>query len=147
VLHGFVGAADHHAISAVNAPDAAAGADVDIVNILLLQLFGASHVIFEHGVAAIDDDVSSFHLAGKSHDCLFCGIAGRDHYPHGAGLAQFADKVLERGAWTSAFCCELIYGIRAQVRDHDFMAVAHKPPHHVATHSAETHHSHLHRNL
>src|SRR5215470_17595788 len=86
VLHGFVGAADHHAVSAVNAPDTAAGADVDIVNILLLQLFGASHVIFEHGVAAIDDDVSSVHLAGESHDCLFGWVTGRDHHPHGAGL-------------------------------------------------------------
>ena len=36
LLHDFLGAANHHAVAALQAPDAAAGADVDVVNAFLL---------------------------------------------------------------------------------------------------------------
>src|SRR5262249_31794716 len=145
VFHRLIRAADHHAVTTIDAPDATAGANINVVNTLLLQLFGAANVVFEHGIAAIDDDVASFHLAGQSHHRFLSGIPGRHHHPDCAGLAKFADKIVERGARACAFLGELIYRIRTQIRDYDLMAAAHKAPHHVATHPAQTHHSYLHR--
>ena len=50
-------AADHHAIAALEAPDAARRADIDIVDALLGQRLGAADVVLVEGVAAVDDDV------------------------------------------------------------------------------------------
>ena len=35
-LHSLIGATDHHAIAAINAPDTSAGADINIVDAFLL---------------------------------------------------------------------------------------------------------------
>src|SRR5438552_28110 len=50
-------AADHLAVAALQAPDAAAGADIDIMQALRLQLGGAADVVDVVRVAAVDDDV------------------------------------------------------------------------------------------
>src|SRR5262249_32133332 len=49
-------AADHHAITALQAPDAAGGADVDIVDAALAERLAAAHVVLPERVAAIDND-------------------------------------------------------------------------------------------
>ena len=54
-------AADHHAIATVDSPDAAAGADVDIMNAAFLQRLAAPYVVLPERVAAIDDDVAGLH--------------------------------------------------------------------------------------
>src|SRR5882724_2380440 len=50
--HGFL-AADHHAIAALDAPDAAGGADVDIMQSVFLQGLAAADVVLPKGVAAV----------------------------------------------------------------------------------------------
>ena len=54
-------AADHHAIAALQAPDAAARADVEIMDAALFQRLAAAHVILPERIAAIDDDVAGLH--------------------------------------------------------------------------------------
>src|SRR5205085_11976802 len=51
-------AADHHAVAALDTPDAAAGADVDIVDALFVERLAAPDVVLPKSVAAIDDDVA-----------------------------------------------------------------------------------------
>ena len=58
-------AADHQAVAALQAPDAAAGADIGVVNAARLQLLGAANVVDVIRVAAIDDDVALLHARGK----------------------------------------------------------------------------------
>ena len=43
----FFRTADHHAVAAIDAPDAAAGSDVDVVNAFVLQFPGAADIVFE----------------------------------------------------------------------------------------------------
>src|SRR6185437_2467000 len=63
---GFV-AADHQAIAALEAPDAAAGANVEIMNAFRLERAGAAHVVLVERVAAIDHDIAGLeHLAELS---------------------------------------------------------------------------------
>ena len=51
-------AADHEAISDCQSPDAAARADVHVMDALVLQLGGAPRVVVESGIAAVDDGVA-----------------------------------------------------------------------------------------
>ena len=69
----FVRSSDHHAITAVNTPDAAAGSDIDVVDALAFQFAGAAHVILEVGIAAVDDCVACLHVL---RECLH-GLFGR----------------------------------------------------------------------
>src|ERR1051325_3582244 len=52
----LLGAADHHAIAALDAPDAARSADVEIMDAAHLQCLATADVVLPEGVAAIDDD-------------------------------------------------------------------------------------------
>ena len=96
LLHHFLRSADHHAVAAFQSPDAAAGPDINVVNALVLELGGAANVIFEIGVAAVDENVAGLHALGERVHGLLRGTAGRNHQPGDAGLAQFGDEVIER---------------------------------------------------
>ena len=61
-FHGFLGPPDHHAVTALQAPHAAAGPNVDIVDASAFQLSRSTNVILEIGVAAVDDGVASLHV-------------------------------------------------------------------------------------
>src|SRR5579863_5797801 len=49
-------AADHLAVTAVETPDAAAGAAIDIVDVVLREFFRAPDIVLVVRVAAVDDD-------------------------------------------------------------------------------------------
>src|SRR5260370_22961743 len=51
-------AADHHAIAALQSPNAAARSDIDIEDALRPERTGASYVVLIEGIAAIDDAVA-----------------------------------------------------------------------------------------
>src|SRR5262245_41747638 len=57
ILDGPVRPADHHAVAALQPPDAAAGADVDIVNPPRGEFLGPADIVDVVGVAAVDQDV------------------------------------------------------------------------------------------
>src|SRR5205807_7107475 len=57
-VHHRLVAADHHTVAAFDAPDAAAGADVEIMQAFCLQRRAAANVVLPERVAAIDDDVA-----------------------------------------------------------------------------------------
>ena len=65
VIHRLLLAADHHAIAALDAPDAAGRAAIDVANALLGELLGAADVVFVEGIAAIDDDVVRLQQAAE----------------------------------------------------------------------------------
>src|SRR5215471_9360342 len=56
-LHDRPFAADHHAVAALQTPDAAAGSDIDIVDAVRSQFLGAADVVDIVGIAAIDQNV------------------------------------------------------------------------------------------
>src|SRR5712691_11226755 len=56
-LDDVVLAADHHAVPALQAPDAAARAHVDVVNALRRELLRPTDIVDVVGIAAVDQDV------------------------------------------------------------------------------------------
>ncbi len=55
-------AADHHAVAALEAPDAAAGAYVHVVNLFRGEFLGAADVVYVIGIAAVDQNVAGFEI-------------------------------------------------------------------------------------
>src|SRR4030088_97873 len=61
----IVFAADHLAIATLEPPNAAAGADVNVVNAVGGEFLGAANVVDVVGVAAVDHNVARFELRGE----------------------------------------------------------------------------------
>jgi hypothetical protein len=57
VLDDWLFATDHQAVAALESPDAAAGADIDVVDVFLGEFGGAAEVVDVVGVAAVDQNV------------------------------------------------------------------------------------------
>src|SRR5215469_8662340 len=55
-LNHFLLPADHHAITAFQSPDAAAGADVNVMNFFRRQFLGATDIIHVVGVASVNEN-------------------------------------------------------------------------------------------
>jgi hypothetical protein len=137
-------AADHQAISAFQAPHAAACAGVDIKDAFFLQRLGAPDIVLIKGVAAVDDDVSGFEQLAERHHRLFGDVARRKHHPHHARLFELGDKA---GQILTAFGAGLdqrLDGTGLLIEDDAAMAGPHQPPRDVAAHAAETDDADLH---
>src|SRR6516162_7965287 len=57
--HGRIRSADHHAVSALQTPDAAAGSDIHVVDPFRRELLGAADVVHVVRIAAVDEDVAA----------------------------------------------------------------------------------------
>ena len=77
-------AADHQAITTVETPDAARGADIDIVDAFLAQGLGTADVVLVEAVAAVDDDIACAHESGDVGQNLFGDRSGGQHQPDDA---------------------------------------------------------------
>src|ERR1700735_2414503 len=78
VLDDVLFAANHHAITAFEAPDAAAGAYVNVMNFLRRELFGAADVVDVIRIAAVDQNVAGFEM-GKEAVATVVHDGGGDH--------------------------------------------------------------------
>jgi hypothetical protein len=135
--------ADHLAKAALEPPDAAAGADVDVVDPFRLQAPGALDVVPVIGVAAVDDDVPGLQQRRE----LLQGRVDhrrRDHHPGGARLLQLTDQIRHRRGADRALIGESPHRVCAKVEYHALVTVPHQTPHHVGPHPTEANHPELH---
>src|SRR5689334_5979801 len=109
-IHRRLLAADHHAIAAVDPPDSAGGAAIDVANALLGKRFGAADVVFIEGVAAVDNDIVRLQQATETLDRFFGDPAGGQHQPNGTRLRELADELLEIGAPGDVFADQRLDG-------------------------------------
>src|ERR1700733_9889631 len=140
-------AADHHAVTALDAPDAAGGADVDVMDAAFSERLAAADVVLPERVAAVDDDVAGFHQLGKSIDGGFGDVARRQHHPGGARLFQSAYEFFQRAAACRAFRGNRGYGFGVFVVDHGRMPVTHQTADNIAAHPSQADHAELHREV
>lgn len=85
-------AADHHAVAPLQPPDAATGADVDIMNALGGEFSGSTDVVDVIRIAAVDQNVAGLE---QRHD-LRNGLIDdrrRHHQPDRPRRAELADKL------------------------------------------------------
>ena len=81
------------AVAAIHAPDAAAGADVDVAHASSFELFGASDVVDKVRIATVDHRVARL----QARQQIVQGLVddrGRDHQPDGPWRLQLHDKLV-----------------------------------------------------
>src|SRR4029079_2747939 len=116
-LHDLVRPADHQAVAALEAPDAAGRADVDVVDPVLGADLGAADVVLEVRVAAVDDRVALVEHLAQPGDGVLRGLARGHHDPDVARPLEPADEVLDRVGPDGALAGQLLHGLRRAVPD------------------------------
>jgi hypothetical protein len=114
------------------------------VNTARFQCLGAPHIVFEVGIAAIDDDVIPLKEGGQRLHRLLCWVAGGDHDPGGARPGQPLHEILKRRGADGPLAGQMFDVLRVEVVHHALMPGVHQTSRHVGTHSAETDHAKLH---
>jgi hypothetical protein len=146
VLDRLVFAADHQAVAPVQAPHAAAGADVDVVDAGALEVLGPGDVVPVVGVPAVDHDVAGFEQRPQFVQRLG-DDAGRHHDPDGPRRLQLADEVGQVIRALRAVGFQRLDRVGVDVVGHAAVAVAHEPADEVGAHPAEPDHPELHRRI
>ena len=102
-LHRVRVAADHHAVAALEPPDAAAGADVDVVDALRPQVVLPADVVDVVGVAAVDQDVvaSAAWARARPTDASTTAAGTISHTARGG--FELRDELVERARARRAF--------------------------------------------
>ena len=103
VLEDLALAADHQAVALFQAPDAAAGAAVHVVQPAGADLLRAADRVVEVGVAAVDDDVARLEQRHHVVQRVVGHLAGRHHHPDDAWrLLQLRHHVFDGVGWDGA---------------------------------------------
>src|SRR5438270_7527199 len=105
LLDHFFWPADHHAVAALQAPNAPAGADVNIMNSLFAEHLRTTNVVFEIRVTAVYENVAGFHFLRNRLRGRFGGAARGNHEPRDTRRAELRAEVFERSRSNCAFGC------------------------------------------
>jgi hypothetical protein len=127
-------------------PDAAAGPDIDVMDLPRRELLGAPDVVDVIGIAAINQNVTGL----KGRQKIGNGLVDnrrRNHQPDRPRLFQLFDKVGERPGANGAFSGQLGHSLGGHVENHALVASPEKAPYHVRDHPAEADQSELHGQL
>src|SRR3974390_2647426 len=86
---------DHHAVSALKAPDPAAGSNIHIIYAFGREILGATNVVHVIGVSAVNQDVAALEVRNNIRNCL---VHERrwDHQPDRPRLLKLAREVRDR---------------------------------------------------
>ena len=137
-------AADHEAVADLEAPDAAAGAGVEVADALRVELRAALDVVLERRVAAVDEDVAFVEQRRELVDRRLRRVAVGEHDPDRARRLERLDDVGELPDRLGALSGQLLgLGVGA-VPHHDAVTAAQQPARHVAAHAAQPDHRYVH---
>jgi hypothetical protein len=142
--HGLGVATDHHAIAALQAPDTARSADVDVVQAFFRQRLGTTDVILIEGVAAIDDGIARFEQGAQGVDGVFGRCACWQHDPDRSWLGQTGNQGRQVGHAAGAFGGERIDKGCIAIVNNGGVPVEHQAPRDIAAHAAQSNNPELH---
>src|SRR5579862_4304414 len=137
-------AADHHAVAAFESPDAAAGANVDMMDVALFKSFGAADIVLPECVAAVDNDVAGVQQPSELDDDIFGNFSGRQHDPDNARRTKLPHEFVETCRSSRAGATQFSDGLGVMVVDDGLMPVLHQSARDVSAHSTETDNADLH---
>src|SRR5262249_24573666 len=140
---GF-GPANHHAVAALEPPDAAAGADIHVMNAAALEHFGAPDVVLPKRIAAIDNNVIRRQQPGELDNRVFGDLARRQHDPDCARRTQFVDERVQPLGANRTIAADSGDSIGVVIVDHRPVTVLNQAARDVAAHASETDHANLH---
>ncbi len=139
-------AADHHAVAALQAPDAAARPHIHVVDSLCRKFLGAPDVIHVIGIAAVDEDVSGSRC-GRSSAMVSSTAAAGTISQIARGFSSFATKSWSEELPVAFSCTRSLTAFGDLSNTTHSMASFEEPAHHVCSHPSKTNHSELHELL
>jgi len=142
-LHHGVLAADHQAISALAAPDAAAGSNIHVMDALAGKVLRAPDIVHVIGIAAVDDDVPGREVREHLIDGRVHGRGG-DHQPHRPWRLELLHEIDDRRRADRVGSNQFLDLLGRPVEHHTLMTTGQQPMDHVGAHTAESDHSELH---
>jgi hypothetical protein len=141
--HGLGIAADHHAVTALQAPDAAGSADVDVVQAFFGEGLGAANVVLIVGVAAVDDGVAGFEQSLRVLMVSSVGAPAGSMTQTARGLARPATRAGKSATPGGALAQGVDEGGIAVVNNGG-VPVEHQAPRNIAAHAAQSNNPELH---
>src|SRR5437867_10496034 len=96
LLDNLLLAADHHAVTSLQSPDAAARSHVHIVDSLRREFLGAPDIVYVIGISAVDQNVLCFKMVQKIRNSFVHDRRG-NHQPDRARLRELLHTLRERG--------------------------------------------------
>ncbi len=136
-------AANHQAVAALQAPDTATGADIEIAYVLLFQIFGTTHIVGKIGVSTVDDDVAVAEQARELLDDIIDDLVGH-HDPYCPGWLQALHQGFNGIGGICTECRHLVPGAPGACVDDATMIVGQQSLDHVGAHAPQADHSNLH---
>jgi hypothetical protein len=137
-------AADHEAVAFGEAPDPAARAAVDVVDLLRRKRGGAALRIAIVRVAAVDERVAGLQQGLQGRNRVIGDLPRGHHEPDRARWLQLADQLRKRGCGAGALGFERAARRLGRVVADDLMAAAHESLGHVRAHASQTDHGKFH---
>jgi hypothetical protein len=143
VLHNSRLATDHNAVPALEPPDAAARADIDVVNTARREVLSAADIVDVVRVSAVDERIAFLQQREEFGDG-FVDNGGGHHQPNCSRLRQLFHEIRQRRCADGFVFSDRFHGLRKDIVRHALVAATDEPPHHVRAHSAKADHSQLH---
>ena len=117
VLYDRLLAADHHAVAALQTPDATARADVDVVDSLGGEFLRAPDVVHVVGVAAVDEDVAASRDTAEQSAMVLSTTAAGTISQTARGFASFFTRSCQRGRPGRLLLDQLFHRLGRPVED------------------------------
>jgi hypothetical protein len=134
--HGFV-AADHQTIAALQAPDAPAGAGIDIMDAFRRDLLGAPDIVLPKRIAAIDDDVVTLQQRSERGDGLLRRAARGQHDPDSARRLEAPHEIVQTRGTGDLAAGQRTNRFGVAIEYDTFVTVGGKAAGDVATHPSQ----------
>ena len=123
-------------------PDAAAGADIDVMNAATFEHFGAPDVVLPKCIAALDNNFIGRKQPAELDNRVFCDFACGQHDPDCPRRTQFVDeRVQALGADITAHNGD---SIGVMIIDDRLVTILDQAARNVAAHASEIDHADLH---
>src|SRR6266542_1738008 len=143
LLDNLLLAANHHAVTSLQSPDATTRSHVHVVDSRRREFLGAPDIVYVIGIAAVDQNVLCLKMGQKIRDSLVHDRRG-NHQPDRPRFCELLYEVAQRGGANGLIFRQLRDRLRRSIEHHALMASIEKPPRHVRAHSSKTNHSDLH---
>ncbi|MCY1355760.1 hypothetical protein D9M69_421960 [compost metagenome] len=137
-------AADHHAVTALQAPDTAGGTDVDVVQAFFRQGLRPADIVFIEGVAAVDDGIAGIEQGAQGVDGFFGRRASWQHDPDRTRPGQAGDQRRQIGDARGALCSQGFDKGGIAIVNNGGVPVEHQAPRNIAAHAAQSNNPELH---
>src|SRR5260370_19894298 len=123
-------AANDHAITSLQAPDASAGAHIHVVDLLGSEVLCPPDIVHIIRVSPVDEDVPCLEAGQKVSDGIVNNRC-RNHQPNSSWRCEFLHQLRERGGTCRLLLDQTVHNFWRPIEHYAVVAFLDEPPYHV----------------